>query len=242
MASCLARIVINYFWCLTSKLVEVFHFGRTLKHKHDTLWDIAFPKNKKWLSVASAMGLVPALVGQGVRTRYDGSREEAYIVLVTGDYSGDLQLRKQLLLDCLELDNDKRRFNERTQEVVLKEHNITLNIEDAYLSFESIRLDPKRLFSKNCVSSAALFWGDHDLRIIGPDDVVGIGGRASDLKSVASWCAIELTHPMMREKARWNQSFENPYHHLDVRPIGFTGRLIHGWRLVSWRNDHGVAI
>ena len=40
---------------------------------------------------------------------------------------------------------------------MLKELNITLNIEDAYLGFESIRIDPKRIFSKHCVSLAALF-------------------------------------------------------------------------------------
>jgi hypothetical protein len=37
MASYLARIVIDYFGRLTSKLVKGFRFGRTLKHKHDTL-------------------------------------------------------------------------------------------------------------------------------------------------------------------------------------------------------------
>jgi hypothetical protein len=40
---------------------------------------------------------------------------------------------------------------------MLKELNITLNIEDAHLSFESTRIDLKGLFSKNCISLAALF-------------------------------------------------------------------------------------
>ncbi len=100
---------------------------------------------------------MPVIVGQDVSTLYNSSCELAYIVLITGDYSRDLRLQKQLLVDCLELDNDKRRFNKRTQEVVLKALNITLNIEDPYLSFESIRINLKRLFSKNSVSSAALF-------------------------------------------------------------------------------------
>jgi hypothetical protein len=120
MASCFARVkdlVINHFWRLTRKFAKAFRFERTPKHKHDKVWDTIFPKNKTWLSVASKMGLIPVIVGQDVSTLYNGSREPAYIVLVTGDYSGDLRLQKQLLLDCLELDNDKRLFNERTQEL-----------------------------------------------------------------------------------------------------------------------------
>lgn len=114
------------------------------------------------------MGLIPALVGYDVSRRYNSSHEPAYIVL---DWR----------LFCLKLDNKKIRFSRKTQEVVLEESNITLNIEDAYLSPESIRIDPKKLLSQNRVSSAALFWGDYNLQKIGPDDVVGIGGRASNL-------------------------------------------------------------
>jgi len=83
------------------------------------------------------------------------------------------------------LKNIKRRFNKKTQEVVLKEFNITLNVEDAYLSRESIRIDLRRLFSDHYVSSAALFCRDYNLRIINPDDIISIRGGASNLESVA---------------------------------------------------------
>ena len=75
--------------------------------------------------------------------------------------------------------------------------------------------------------SAVLFWGDYNLRIINADAVVGIGGRASNLESVASWCGIGLTHPKMRVigGARWNQSFENPRLPLNVKPIRGTTRF-----------------
>lgn len=81
----------------------------------------------------------------------------------------------------------------------------------------------------------ALFWRDYNLRTINPDDVVGIGGRASNLGSVASWCGIELTHPKMRVigGARWNQTFENPLIPLNVKPMGGTSRFIEGWELTS---------
>ena len=208
--------------------------GSASQRRHDLLWDILFPK-KEWLSVASEMGLIPALVGYGVSKCYHGSCKPAYIVLVTGDYSGDLREQRKLLLDCLKLDNKKRWFNRKTHEVVLEEFNITLNIEDAYLSPENIRMDPTKLFAQDRVASAALFWGDYNLRKIGPDDVVGIGGRALDLESLTSWCAIELTHPKMRviEGARWNQGFENPHRPLNVTPIGGTARFIEGWMLAD---------
>jgi hypothetical protein len=83
------------------------------------------------------------------------------------------------------LKNIKRRFNRKTQEVVLKEFNITLNVEDAYFSRESIRINLRRLFSDHYVSSAVLFYRDYNLRIINPDNIIGIKRGASNLKSVA---------------------------------------------------------
>ena len=228
----------NYFLHPAKYFAKHFGYGRTSKRKHDQVWNALFPKSKKWLSVASKMGLIPAVVGHDLHKRYNGSGEPVYIALVTGDYSGELRKKRGLLLDCLDLDNDKRRFNRRSQEVVLKEFNITLNIEDAYLSPESIRINPKMIFSPHCLISAALFWKDYDLRIIGPDQVVGIGGRASNLDSVASFCAIELTHPKMAviKGARWNQVFENPRYRVDVRPMEGTARFIRGWELARLGN------
>lgn len=118
---------------------------------------------------------------------------------------------------------------------MLEEFNITLNIKDACLSFESIRIDLSWLFSPHRISSAALFWGDYDLREIGLDSVIGIGGRATNLDSIASWCAIELTHPKITaiREERWNQSFQNPCLPLNVRRIGGTLRFKEGWEVVD---------
>jgi len=221
---------ISNFMYVARKITGTF---RVKQRKHDKVWDIIFP-NKKWLFVASEMGLIPALVGQDVRNLHSGSHERGYIVLVTGDHSGELRKLRELLLKCLRIDNKKRRFDRKTQEVVLEEFNITLNIEDAYLSAASIRMDPRQLFSEHRISSAALFWCDCNLRTIHPDDVVGIGGKACNLESVASWCGVELTHPKMRviRGARWNQIFENPRLPLNVKPIRGTDRFVEGWDLV----------
>ena len=176
------------------------------------------------------MGLIPALVGHGLKNFCHSHYTPTYIVLSTGDNSGELRHEKDLLLHCIEINHDNRRFDERTKEVVLEEFNITLNIEDAYLNYESIRIDPRRLFSPHYISSTALFWGDYNLRMIESNAVVGIGGRATNLESVASYCAIELTHPKMIviRGERWNQIFQNPYLSLKVRLFG-TARFIEGW-------------
>jgi hypothetical protein len=81
------------------------------------------------------MGLIPALLGHGLKTFY---YSPTYIVLSIGDNSRELRYEKDLLLYCLEINYNNRRFNKRTKEVVLEEFNITLNIKDAYLNYKSI--------------------------------------------------------------------------------------------------------
>ncbi|KAF8856260.1 hypothetical protein BDZ45DRAFT_691891 [Acephala macrosclerotiorum] len=203
---------------------------------HDKIWNALFPRNKAWLLLATGMGLVPVLLGQGLKNTHSGDSAPIYIVLSTGDYSGDLRCERDLLLQCLEVhDYSNRRFDEKNKEVILEEFNITLNIEDAWFNFDSIKIDPRKLFSKHCVSSAALFWGDYDLRTIESDAVVGIGRRATSLESVASKCAIELTHPRMTVIGgeRWNQTFVNPSLPLNVRPLGGTDRFVEGWEVID---------
>ena len=81
---------------------------------------------------------------------------------------------------------------------MLKEFNITLNIKDAYLNPKSIRIDSKKLFFLYCLISTALFWGNYNLQIINPSDVVSIRGIASNLESVALFCVIKLMYLKMR--------------------------------------------
>ena len=206
-------------------------FELTPRQIHDKIWDAIFPRNKRWLFIAVSMGLLPTLVSHTLINFYQGHRTPTYIVLSTGDFFGDLINQKELLFECLEAySNGKRRFNADTKEVVLEEFNITLNIEDAYLSPESIRID-----TLPATVLGGLFWQDYNLRVIGPDSVVGIGGRASNLESVASVLIIELTHPKMTVIGgkRWNQSFQNPGLPLNAKPTGETVRFIVGWKMVD---------
>ncbi|KFZ16136.1 hypothetical protein V501_02385 [Pseudogymnoascus sp. VKM F-4519 (FW-2642)] len=207
------------------------------KEMHDRVWDKIFP-TKEWVSIATDMGLVPILVGHDVSRVYNNTfQPPAYfnylseilnICLVTGDFSGELAKQKDLLIKCLGIDNKKRRLYDSVGTVILEDVGISLNIKNALGPREIIPTDVKDLFSKDSVSSAALFWGDYSLRTIGPDDVVGVGGRASSLDSIAHCCAIELTHPNMKQISgtRWNQIFQNPRH---LEPMGGTEKFIEGW-------------
>jgi hypothetical protein len=207
------------------------------KMKHDQVWDKIFP-DKEWLSIATDMGLVPILVGHDVSRVYNNTfQPPAYfnylaevlnICLVTGDFSRELANKKDLLIKCLGIDNKKRRLYGSAGIVLLEDVGISLSIINALGPREIIPTDPSDLFSKDSVSSAALFWGDYSLRTIGPDDVVGVGGRASNLDSIAHYCAIELTHPNMKQinGTRWNQIFQNPRH---LVSMGGTEMFIEGW-------------
>jgi hypothetical protein len=54
----------------------------TTKQVHDKMWDVFFPQNE-WLSVASSIGLIPVLVGHGLKNFHRD--HPTYIVLSTGD-------------------------------------------------------------------------------------------------------------------------------------------------------------
>lgn len=205
--------------------------------QHDQVWDKIFP-HKEWLSIATDMGLVPILLGHDVSRVYNNTfqppaysnylSEKLNICLVTGDFSGELAKKKDLLIKCLGIDHKKRRLYDSVGIVMLDDAGIILSIINALGPREIIPTDPRDFFSKDSVSSAALFWGDYSLRTIGPDDVVGVGGRASNLDSIAHCCAIELTHSDMKQISgtRWNQIFQNPRH---LEPMGGTEKFIEGW-------------
>lgn len=175
---------------------------------HDQVWDKIF-LDKEWLSIATDIGLVPILVGHDVSRVYNNTfqppanfnylLEVLNICLVTGDFSRKLAKKKDILIKCLGIDNKKRRLYGSTSIVILEEASISLSIINALSPQEIIRIDPRDLFSKNSVSLAALFWDDYSLRTIRPDDVVRVGGRASSLDGIAQYCAIELTHPNMKQ-------------------------------------------
>jgi hypothetical protein len=183
------------------------------------------------------------LVGQNLHNLYDcedtGNAKPAYIVLVTRDNSGDILFHKQILLDSLK----PHIFNNKTNKVVFKNLNITLNIDDAIRCPESISLEPKRLFSYRYkhLRSACLYWQDsrYALYDIGAKDIIGIGRNAHTLKSVFLVCGLTLPHSknsLIPYQQQLQQCFLDPKCP-PIRPIGHyddRGRcILLGWKWES---------
>ena len=222
---------------------RVFNFDLAPRQqKHSSIWS-AILKNESWTSLATSQGLNPALVGQNLHNLYDcediKNAKPAYIVLVTGDSSGDIRFHEQVLLDSLR----PHIFNNQTKEVVFTDLNITLNIDDAIRCPEIISLKPKRLFSYRYkrLRSACLYWQDdhYALYDIGAEDIIGIGRKAHTLKSVSLVCGLTLPHlknSLIPHQQHLQQCFRDPKCP-PICPIGRSDNqryILLGW---NWKSS-----
>ena len=163
-----------------------------------------------WTPAAIRQGLNPFLIGDRLHALFDDPKQPAYISLSTGDKTRNIRHDKMKLLASLR----EHHLNENG-EVVFHDSKIILNIDEALYNPFFVTSTPKRLFScqNNRLRSASLYWADsqYALRTIGPDDIVGIGERASTLKDVTHICGITLTHPQeMVLRQRHQQCFQHP--------------------------------
>jgi hypothetical protein len=236
-------IVTGYLPSLSAGFAaRVFNFHLLpWQQKHSNVWSAIF-QNENWTSLATSQGLNPVLVGQNLHNLYDckdiRNAKPAYIVLVTGDNSGDIRYHQQILLDSLR----PHIFNKKTNEVVFKNSNITLNIDDAIRCPELISLEPKRLFSYRYkrLRSACLYWQDdhYALYDIGEEDIIGISRRAHTLKSVSLVCGLTLPHSKnssIPHQQELQQCFLDPKCP-PILPIGHYDRgrcILLGWKWKS---------
>jgi hypothetical protein len=178
-------------------------------------------QDETWTKIASTQGLNPVLIGQELHklneSMVTGKTDKSYIVLVTGDKSGDIVFYKQAFLDSLRRPHV---FDAHANEVVFTDSNITLNVEDVMHNPECISMDPRRLFfpTPELVCSASLYLHDsyHAVRKIEPEDIVGIGGKAPTLENASMVCGITL------KGQQFQQCFLNPKCG-PIRPIPYVG-------------------
>ncbi len=209
------------------------------QEKYSKVWEGIF-QNQMWTSIASSHGLNPALVGQDLYTLYDGNHDpetwSAYIVLVTGDKTGDIRFHSKTFLDSLM----PHTFCETTNEVFFKNSNITLNIHDALKTPDMIFIDPQKLFSyrEKRLCSSYLFWHDshYSLRTFGPADIVGIGGKASVLKDVSIICGLVLSPPEDAGMREVQQVFcIKSLSGRSVGPLSRIGHVYNGDNCLGWK-------
>ena len=95
----------------------MFNFSLVLQQQKHSNVQSAILENENWSLIAASQGLNPVLVGQNLHNLYDcedtRNAKPAYIVLVTGDKSGDIRFNKQVLLDSFR----PHIFNNKTKEV-----------------------------------------------------------------------------------------------------------------------------
>ena len=118
--------IVDYFPLKSAKYVSrLLLINLSEKKRVQQIWDEIF-KDRGWINSAIEMGLTPILVGHDLYDlcyRYKGLY---YLVLVDGDWSGDLRYKKPNILDYLNLYS----FNKKTNEVIFKNSNIILNINE----------------------------------------------------------------------------------------------------------------
>jgi hypothetical protein len=175
--------IVEYLPLKSAKYVSrLLRVNLSEKKRVQKIWEEIF-QDRRWINSAREMGLTPILVGHDLYNlcyRYKGPY---YLVLIDGDWSGDLRDKKPNILDCL----NPHSFNKKTNEVTFKNTNIILNIDGQIRAFEEIAVAPTKIFSRKSVSSAVLVWGETALRKISRKDVTGTKNKAS-LDTVSIGC------------------------------------------------------
>ena len=179
---------------------RIFRVKLTSEMRIKKIWGAIFADHR-WIRNTEKMGLTPILVGHDLYSLCGESQKPCYLVLVDGDWSGNLRCETPNILDCL----NPHHFNKETNEVTFKNSNIILNIDGQIRRREFIAVAPTKIFSTRAVSSAALVWGENTLRKISHKDVTGARPRTS-LASVMACCYFELSD----KNWRWDQCFEDP--------------------------------
>jgi hypothetical protein len=206
------EMVMEYLPSLTGRhAAEVFNFPLTERHqRHSNIWSKIFKDSETWTSIVTRQCLNLVLIGDDLHSLDRDPMRQAYLALLTGDETRDIRYDKEEFLASLR-PHDQNEINE----IVFQESNITLNIDDVLWVPEIILSTPEKLFSHRHTGlrSASLYWRDNQytVRTIGPDDIVGIGERASTLQDVSLICGVILTPPKeMVLRQRHQQFFEHP--------------------------------
>jgi hypothetical protein len=218
-------MIVQHLPSLTgSYAATVFNFGLEEHHwQHSSIWNIIWEHNR-WPSLAEGMGLQPLLIGNlptlrdylGPTTSNTNASaiylgQPLKLALLAGDKTGQIRFHREELLSSLR----PHHLNER-QEVVFHNSNIILNIDDAVHCAYYATLSPDTLFTysdSGLLQSGSLYWRDSEyaVRVIGIEDVVGIGGPASISQDISLVCGITLTHPKeMKLADRRQYLFQHP--------------------------------
>jgi hypothetical protein len=125
------------------------------------------------------------LVGRDLHSIYNMDDivedQSLYIVLMTGDKSGDIRAHSLIFMDSLR----PHTYNKTTKEVTFTNSRVILNIHDAVSNVSTNFVDWRRLFSclEESLRSAYLYQQDHHfaLRPLHIEDATSAGVKISDV-------------------------------------------------------------
>lgn len=152
--------------------------------RHNNVWDAIF-ENESWTSIVRCHGLNPILLGRDLHSIYNidntADNQCVYILLMTGDESGDIRSHSQIFMNSLR----PHTYSKTTQEVMFTNSRVILNVHDAVSNVSTRFVDWRRLFScpEDSLRSAYLYQQDHHyaLRPLRIDDTTGAGAKLSDV-------------------------------------------------------------
>ena len=219
-------------------------FDFKLEQRHERLggiWNEILIPDETWTSQAEKDGLNPFLAGYSLYKIQKGAKEPAFIVLLTGDKTGNIRYSRDKLLSSL------RPYHIRNgQEIVFHESNIVMNVVDALYSTFFTTLAPKKLFGyeDGKLRSACLYWKDPEcaIRPIEADYIVGIGGQAQYLQDVSYICGITFPCP---DTAPSERSYQKCFVHPEcpaAYPLYPSGGVYHRNKTLGWQWSEGQGI
>lgn len=178
-----------------------------VERPENRLWRTIF-KSDAWVEEAYKLGASPALVGPKIgmigKENYKDTQRH-HILLVTNDWSGDLQYDTNLLFQSL---RDGYRYNKKKYKVTLPETRFTtpdnrkmiipeivLYLHDAIRGSDSIVLPKravKRLFEKKFIRTHYSFAREKKICLLDDKNVYGIGGKISEPGALIPICVMYL--------------------------------------------------
>jgi hypothetical protein len=162
---------------------------RESQKQHIALWSAIFKTDKWLLEIINDIGAKPVLLGQLDKISFQDRNvgtEKPYIVLYSGDYSGDVKFTKENFYKCLQPDQHYAWPNQ------LEFKWGILNIADPLYQTGQTRLSGdnlRRLFVLNGdVRSQASFYDSHGIENIPPHDIIRREGFVYELNG----CVLTL--------------------------------------------------
>ncbi|KAH7113593.1 hypothetical protein EDB81DRAFT_617186, partial [Dactylonectria macrodidyma] len=137
------------------------------------IWtDIIF-KVDAWLTKASELGVLPALIGNDLHSVFANTKDPKFLALAVPVEDPDIMYTKELFLQSLQ---SHFKYNEEANEIWSEKYNLVINIAALNVEEEVVLRDPTKLFKFVDHLSTTILYFEPEARLqdIGPDLIGGL--------------------------------------------------------------------